>query len=190
MRSGRRSLGNTERRLRGGGGVLCLPFLQKPPCRPLEGFDVTHVDDASPELDGPIVLQAPEGPGHGLAVGPYHGAEVLVGVAGGYADLSGDLHPLALYEEEDEARKPRRHPLEDHVFHTGFVVVKALGEEAYHTQTHLRLLPYQPLYPCALHHEYYAGLHGPGERLPQAVGGEGHLSEDRPRLHHFEGELS
>src|SRR5215203_7103332 len=111
MCSGERRPGIAERSRLRGGGALSYSFLQKPPGHSLEGFDVFDVDDASPELQCSLVLQAPESPGHGLAVGPYHGAKVLVGVASGYADLSGDLHPLALYEEEDEASEPRRHPL-------------------------------------------------------------------------------
>src|SRR5829696_5019451 len=102
MCSGGRSPGNTEGSLRG--GALCSSFLQQAPGRTLEDFDVLDVDEATPELDGPVVLQAPESPGYSLAVGPYHGAQVLVGVASGYANLPWDLHSLALDEEEDEAR--------------------------------------------------------------------------------------
>src|SRR5215213_1738879 len=105
MCSGERRPGNAEGRLRG--GALSLPFLQKPPGRSLEGLDVFDVDETPPDLEGPLVLKAPEGPGHGFAVGPYHGTKMLVGVACGYADLPWDLHPLALDEEEDQARKPR-----------------------------------------------------------------------------------
>src|SRR5215218_9281731 len=106
--SGARGPGNAEEgRLRG--GALCSCFLQEAPGRSLEGFDVFDVDEASPDLQSPLILQPPESPGNSLPVGPYHGAEVLVGVAGGYANLPWDLHPLALDEEEDEARKPRRH---------------------------------------------------------------------------------
>src|SRR5215203_2595460 len=104
MCSGRaRRRGNTEGRLRGG-GVLSYSFLlQEPPGRTLEGLDVIDVDEPPPELQCPLVLQPPEGPGHGLPVCPYHGAQVLVGIAGRYADLPGHLHPLALDEKEDEA---------------------------------------------------------------------------------------
>ena len=66
-------------------------------------MDVFDVDEASPELKSPLVLKTPEGPGHGFAVGPDHGAQVLVGVAGGYANLPGNLYPLALDKKEDEA---------------------------------------------------------------------------------------
>src|SRR5215203_3115315 len=105
MCSGRaRRRGNTESRLRGG-GVLSYSFLlQEPPGSTLEGLDVLDIDEAPPELDGSLVLQASESPRHRLPIGPYHGAKVLVGVAGRYPDLPGDLHPLALDEEEDEAR--------------------------------------------------------------------------------------
>src|SRR5215204_6355423 len=81
-------------------------FLQEAPGSSLEGFDVIDVDEATPDLDDPLVLQASESPRHRLPVGTDHGAQVLVGVAGRYADLSGDLHPLALDEEEDEASEP------------------------------------------------------------------------------------
>src|SRR5215212_4347378 len=102
MCSGRaRRRGNTESRLRG--GVLSYSFLQEPPGRTLEGFDVFDVDEAPPDLQSPLVLKTPEGPGHGFAVGPDHGAQVLVGVAGRYADLPWDLHSLALDEKEYEA---------------------------------------------------------------------------------------
>src|SRR5215210_7326017 len=107
---GARSPGNTEKgSLRGGGGALCSSFLQEATGRSLEDFDVLDVDEATPYLQGTLVLKAPEGPGHGFAVGPDHGAKVLVGVAGRYADLPWELHPLSLDEEEDQARKPRRH---------------------------------------------------------------------------------
>src|SRR5215213_3943765 len=127
MCSGRaRRRGNTESRLRGGGALSYSFLLQEPPCRPLEGLDVFDVDEATPELHSALVLQTSEGPGHRLAVGSYHGAEVLVCVAGGYPDLPWDLHPLALDEEEDEARKPRWYLFEGHVLHTGLVVVQPL----------------------------------------------------------------
>src|SRR5215212_10149198 len=99
---GARSPGNTESHLRG--GALFYSFLQQATGRPFEGLDVFDVDEATSKLDGPLVLQPPEGPGHGFPVGPYHGAKMLVGVASRYTDLPGDLHPLALDEEEDEAR--------------------------------------------------------------------------------------
>src|SRR5215203_3010676 len=82
--SGRASCpGNAESRLRGG-GVLSYFFLQEPPCSTLEGLDVLDIDEATPELEHPLVLEAPEGPGHRLPIGPYHGAKMLVGVASGY----------------------------------------------------------------------------------------------------------
>src|SRR5688500_3280979 len=90
-------------------GALCSSFLQEAPGRSLEGFDVIDVDEASPDLQSSLVLKPPESPGHSLPVGSDHGAKVLVGVAGGYADLPWDLHPLALYEKEDEASKPCWH---------------------------------------------------------------------------------
>src|SRR5215211_4816105 len=86
------------------GGPL---FLQEAPGHSFEGFDVFDVDEAPPDLECPLILQPPESPGNSLPVRPDHGAKVLVGIAGGYADLRGDLYPLALDEEEDEARKPR-----------------------------------------------------------------------------------
>src|SRR5215204_4261493 len=85
-------------------------FLQQAPGHSLEGFDVIDVDEASPDLQSSLVLKTPESPGHCLPVRPDHGAKVLVSVAGGYANLPWDLHPLALYEEEDQARKPCWHP--------------------------------------------------------------------------------
>ena len=101
---GARRPGNAEKcRLRGGGAPSYSFLLQEPPGRTLEGFDVIDVDEATPDLQGSFVLKAPEGPGHRLPVGPDHGAQVLVGVAGGYADLPWDLHPLALDEKEYEA---------------------------------------------------------------------------------------
>ena len=66
-------------------------FLQKAPGRSFQGFDVIYVDEASPELQSPLVLQPPECPGHCLPVGPDHGAKVLVGVAGG-TNLCGVSH--------------------------------------------------------------------------------------------------
>src|SRR5215208_7648701 len=101
-------------------------FLQEAPRSSFEGFDVIDVDEASPYLQSSLVLKTPEGPGHRLPVRPYHGAKVLVGVAGGYANLPWDLHPLALDEKEDEARKPCWHPFESNVLHPRLVVVKAL----------------------------------------------------------------
>src|SRR5829696_8388932 len=92
-------------------GALCSSFLQEAPGSSLEGFDVFDVDEASPDLEGSLVLQPPECPGHSFAVGPDHGAKVLVAVAGGYANLPWDLHPLALDEEEDKVSKPRWHLL-------------------------------------------------------------------------------
>src|SRR5215218_9451136 len=90
-------------------GALFSSFLQEAPGRSLEGFDVIDVDEASPDLQSPLVLKPPESPGHSFAVGPDHGAKVLVAVAGWYADLPWDLHPLALDEKEDQASKPRWH---------------------------------------------------------------------------------
>src|SRR5215203_3089680 len=92
-------------------GALFSCFLQEAPGSSLEGLDVFDVDEATPDLQSPLVLKAPESPCHSFAVGPDHGTKVLVGVACGYADLSWDLHPLALDEKEDQARKPRWHLL-------------------------------------------------------------------------------
>src|SRR5215207_11206923 len=106
MCSGARRPGNAEEsRLRG----LSSSFLQEAPGRSFEGFDVIDVDEASPELQSSLVLKPPESPGNSLPVRPDHGAKVLVGVAGGYADLPWDLYPLALYEKEDQAGKPCWH---------------------------------------------------------------------------------
>src|SRR5215213_7515893 len=66
-------------------------FLQQAPSRSFEGFDVIDVDEATPELEGSLILKAPECSRHRLPVGPDHGAQVLVGVAGGYADLPGSF---------------------------------------------------------------------------------------------------
>ena len=71
-------------------------------------MDVFDVDETPPDLECPIVLKTPESPSYSFAVGPYHGAKVLVGVAGGYPNLPWDLHPLALDEEEDQARNTLR----------------------------------------------------------------------------------
>jgi hypothetical protein len=90
-------------------GALSYSFLQKPPGSFLEGFDVFDVDEASPDLEGPLVLKPPESPGHSLPIGPDHGAKVLMSVACGYANLPWDLYPLALNEKEDQARKPCWH---------------------------------------------------------------------------------
>src|SRR5215211_4221641 len=110
MCSGARYLGNAEEgRLRG--GALCSCFLQEAPGRSLEGFDVIYVDEASPDLQSPLVLKPPESPCNSFAVGPDHGAKVLVGVAGRYANLTRDLHPLALDEKEDQTSKPCWHLL-------------------------------------------------------------------------------
>src|SRR5215208_2776749 len=106
--------------------ALCSSFLQEAPGSSLEGFDVIYVDEASPDLDRSLVLKPTECPGHSFAVGPDHGAKVLVAIAGRYADLSGDLYPLALYEKEDQARKPCWHLFESNVLHTSLVVVQAL----------------------------------------------------------------
>src|SRR5215218_7871250 len=98
MCSGARGPGNAEEgRLL---GALCSCFLQEAPRRSLEGLDVIDVDEASPDLECPLVLKAPESPGNSLPVGPDHGAKVLVGVASGYADLPWDLYSLTLDEEE------------------------------------------------------------------------------------------
>src|SRR5215212_10800942 len=108
MCSGARRPGNAEQsRLRG--GALFYSFLQETPGRSFEGLDVIDVDETPPELQCSLVLQSPEGPGHRLPVGPYHGAQVLVAVTSGYADLPWDVHPLALDEEEDQASKPCWH---------------------------------------------------------------------------------
>src|SRR5829696_526946 len=86
-------------------------FRQQAPGRSLEGFDVFDVDEASPDLQSPLFLQPPESPGNSLPVRPDHGAKVLMGVAGRYANLPWDLYSLALYEKEDEACEPRWHLL-------------------------------------------------------------------------------
>src|SRR5215217_4533896 len=92
-------------------GALCSSFLQKPPGRSLEGLDVIDVDEASPDLQSPLVLQPPESSRHSLPVGPDHSAKVLMAVASGYPNLPGNLHPLALDEKEDQASKPCWHLL-------------------------------------------------------------------------------
>ena len=96
MCSGERRPGNAEKGRPLGGALSYFCFLQEPPGRPLEGIDVFDVDHATPDLQCSLVLKAPEGPRHGLPVGAYHGAEVLVGVAGRYAYLPRDLNPFAL----------------------------------------------------------------------------------------------
>ena len=75
----------------------------------LESSEVFDVDEAPPELEGTLVLQASECSGHSLPIGPDHGAKVLMSVACGYANLPGSLHPLALDEEEDQASEPCWH---------------------------------------------------------------------------------
>src|SRR5215212_3882567 len=107
------------------GEALSL-FLQEAPGRSFQGLDVFDVDEASPDLEGTLVLKAPECPGHRLPVRPDHGAKVLVGVAGGYAYLPWDLHPLALDKKEDEARKPCWDLFEGYVLHPRLVVVEPL----------------------------------------------------------------
>src|SRR5215213_3458216 len=109
MCSGARGPGNAEQsRLL---GALCSSFLQEAPGRSLEGFDVIDVDEASPDLQSPLVLKPPESSCHSLPIGPDHGAEMLVAVAGWYPNLPWSLHSLALDEKEDQARKPRWHLL-------------------------------------------------------------------------------
>src|SRR5215208_3522374 len=71
-------------------------FLQQAPGSSLEGFDVIDVDEASPDLEGSLVLQPPECPGNRLPVRPDHGAKVLVGVAGG-TNLCGVSYQVRLY---------------------------------------------------------------------------------------------
>src|SRR5215207_744585 len=110
MCSGARGPGNAEQsRLLL--GALCSSFLQEAPGRTLEGFDVIDVDEASPDLQSPLVLKPPESPCNSFAVGPDHSAEVFVGVAGGDANLPWDLQPLTLDEKEDQASKPCWHLL-------------------------------------------------------------------------------
>ena len=53
-----------------------------------------------------LVLQVAEGAGHGCASGSDHGAQMLVGVVGGYLDLHiGSHHPFALAEHQQQASK-------------------------------------------------------------------------------------
>jgi hypothetical protein len=54
----------------------------------------------------------------------------------------------------------------------------------------VELLQDQPLHIGTLHREHDGGLHGLGVGLPEGVRGEGHVPEDRPSIHYFEGELS
>src|SRR5215207_10370155 len=81
-------------------------FLQEASSSSLEGSQVFDVDEASPDLEGTLVLQASECPGHSLPICPDHGAKVLMSVACGYANLPGALHPFALDEKEDQASEP------------------------------------------------------------------------------------
>src|SRR5215204_5187890 len=166
------------------------PFLQEASSSSLEGSQVFDVDKAPPDLEGTLVLQASECSGHSLPVRPDHGAKVLMSVACGYANLPGSLHPFALDEEEDQASEPCWHLFQSHVLHARLVVVEALREEAYYPDAYLRLLKDQAFHLGTLHSEHDGGLHGLGVGLPEGVRGEGHLTEDRPRIHHFEGELS
>src|SRR5215211_4213054 len=101
-------------------------FLQQAPGSSFQGFDVIDVDEASPDLEGSLVLQPPESSGHSFPVRPDHGAKVLMSVACGYANLPGSLHPLALDEEEDQASEPCWHLFQSHVLHARLVVVEAL----------------------------------------------------------------
>src|SRR5215207_826173 len=108
MCSGARGPGNAEQSSLL--GALSSSFLQEASGSSFEGFDVIDVDEAPPDLQSSLVLQPPESSGHSLPIGTDHGAKMLVAVAGRYANLPWDLHPLALDEKEDEARKPRWHP--------------------------------------------------------------------------------
>src|SRR5215203_6926418 len=102
------------------------PFLQEASSSSLEGSQVFDVDVAPPDLEGTLVLQPPESSGHSLPVRPDHGAEVLMSVACGYANLPGSLHPLALDEEEDQASEPCWHLFQSQILHARLVVVQAL----------------------------------------------------------------
>jgi hypothetical protein len=67
------------------------------------------------------------------------------------------------------------------------VVVKTLREEAYNLDAYLGLLLDQALHIGTLHGEQGGGLHCLSISVPEAMGGEGDLPEDRPRVHHLEG---
>ena len=68
-------------------------------------FDITNVDEASPQLYGSFVLELAESPGYTLPVSPDHGAQTLVGVVIGYLDIRTSHYPFAFAEKEDETRQ-------------------------------------------------------------------------------------
>src|SRR5215203_361382 len=101
-------------------------FLQEASSSSLEGSQVFDVDEAPPDLEGTLVLQASECSCHSLPIGSDHGAKVLMSVACGYANLPGSLHPLALDEKEDQASEPCWHLFQSQILHARLVVVQAL----------------------------------------------------------------
>ncbi len=68
------NLGTHSTRSRLLGGALCSSFTQGAPGSSLEDSDVFDVYDAPPDLEGTLVLQAPECPCHRFSIRPDHGA--------------------------------------------------------------------------------------------------------------------
>src|SRR5215216_998493 len=56
-------------------------------------------------------------------------------------------------------------------------------------KAHLRLLQHQALQVCPAHHGKLRGLHGLRVGLPELLGGQSHLPEDRTGLNHGQSEL-
>ena len=69
-----------------------------------KNFDITNVDEASPQFYGSFILKLGESPGNCLPVSPDHGAQTLVGVVMGYLDIRRSHYPLFFAEKEDETR--------------------------------------------------------------------------------------
>src|SRR5215204_4288254 len=87
-----------------------------------QGFGVRDVDEPTPKLHYPLVLQSGEGPGYRFPSGPDHRSQVLMGVVGGYLQpMLAAHHPLALQQQQDQARQAGGDPLEADVLKAGLV---------------------------------------------------------------------
>src|SRR5918997_567418 len=146
----------------------------------LQGLQILDKDPAVPELHATLRTQPTESSGNGLPVGPDHGGQVLVGVAGRYLVALRGHQPLALDEPQDLARQPARDLLEGEVGEPPFGLYQALAQQACDPHTQRRIPAdelLESLPPHAADDRRFQGLYAQARRT---AGGEARRPDERP----------